>query len=60
MILVNTIFNLATPDSPAAEFISVTTLCIENIARLYYEEAVRFCRERFYDLDGKPLNGGRA
>ena len=25
-----------------------------------YEEAVRFCRERFYDLDGKPLNGGRA
>ena len=25
-----------------------------------YEEAVRFCRERFYDLDGKPLKGGRA
>ena len=25
-----------------------------------YEEAVRFCRDRFYDLDGKPLNGGRA
>ena len=25
-----------------------------------YEEAVRFCRERFYDLDGNPLNGGRA
>ena len=25
-----------------------------------YEEAIRFCRECFYDLDGQPLNGGRA
>lgn len=25
-----------------------------------YQEAIDFCRERFYDLDGKPLNGGHA
>lgn len=25
-----------------------------------YEDAIRFCRERFYDLDGNRLNGGRA
>ena len=25
-----------------------------------YEEAVRFCRERFYDLQGNKLDGGKA
>ena len=33
---------------------------LEKDACKTYEEAVRFCRDRFYDLDGKPLNGGRA
>ena len=25
-----------------------------------YAEAMQFCRERFFDLNGKPLNGGRV
>ena len=25
-----------------------------------YAEAMQFCRERFYELNGAPLNGGRV
>ena len=25
-----------------------------------YAEAMQFCRECFFDLNGKPLNGGRV
>lgn len=25
-----------------------------------YAEAMQFCRERFFDLNGTPLNGGRV